>query len=235
MKFIAHYSGSGGNLYELQYGTAGHRILIECGVTIHRLLKAVGDLATVDACLVSHEHLDHARCMDDLRQLGATVEWSQYISQPPRRAIDSFWGVRDGDSWGATPFPVRHDAECRGWYIEIPGQGALAYVTDAMYCPVKFPKVTHFALEANYDPQILDREWKGGRLDNEQRNRIVQSHMSIETTLGILKANDLSRLKEVHLLHLSNRHSNAEDFKRRVQAITGVPVFIAQERPREVA
>ena len=90
MRFIAHYSGSGGNLYELQYGTAGHRILIECGVTIRTLLKAVGDLATVDACLISHEHQDHARCKNGLIHRGVNVEPLQYISRPPRRAIDSF-------------------------------------------------------------------------------------------------------------------------------------------------
>jgi len=41
-----------------------------------------------------------------------------------------------------------------------------------------------------------------------------------------LQANDLSRVQEIWLLHLSDGNSNSERFKREVKEISGKPVYI---------
>jgi phosphoribosyl 1,2-cyclic phosphodiesterase len=61
------------------------------------------------------------------------------------------------------------------------------------------------------------------------RPRLLRSHFSLENVLEFLRANDLSKVEEIWLLHLSQSNSSEELFKKEVQAATGKPVFIAKE------
>ncbi|HCY0691749.1 TPA: MBL fold metallo-hydrolase, partial [Staphylococcus aureus] len=56
--------------------------------------------------------------------------------------------------------------------------------------------------------------------------RIMESHFSLEHAIGMLKANDLTRLEEIHLIHLSIQNSNAKYIKSEIQKVTGVPVYV---------
>jgi len=58
------------------------------------------------------------------------------------------------------------------------------------------------------------------------KKRILKSHFSLENVKEFLKANDLSRVQEIWLLHLSDGNSDAERFKREIQELTGKMVFI---------
>jgi hypothetical protein len=51
--------------------------------------------------------------------------------------------------------------------------------------------------------------------------------MSLKQCIATLKANDLSKCREIHLLHLSSDHSDEERFIREVQESTGIPTFVA--------
>jgi hypothetical protein len=51
--------------------------------------------------------------------------------------------------------------------------------------------------------------------------------MSLETCKGFLRANDLSRVQEIWLLHLSDANSDAARFKREIQELTGKVVYVA--------
>jgi len=42
----------------------------------------------------------------------------------------------------------------------------------------------------------------------------------------MLRVNDSNRLEEVHLLHLSDNHADEQFFKKEVQKIVGVPVYV---------
>lgn len=50
--------------------------------------------------------------------------------------------------------------------------------------------------------------------------------MSLETCIELLKANDLSKVKEIHLIHLSDSNSDAEEFRRTIEDMTKIPVYI---------
>lgn len=43
----------------------------------------------------------------------------------------------------------------------------------------------------------------------------MESHFSLEHAIGMLKANDLTRLEEIHLIHLSSQNSNAKYIKKK--------------------
>ena len=53
--------------------------------------------------------------------------------------------------------------------------------------------------------------------------------MSLETTLEFLKTNDNPTLKNVVLIHLSNKNSNPDEFLKRTKEIVGnnVNTYIA--------
>ena len=65
MKFKALASSSHGNAYIVSDNDT--RILLECGVSHKNLQKLSGfSLSEFQACLVSHEHKDHAKAVADL-------------------------------------------------------------------------------------------------------------------------------------------------------------------------
>jgi phosphoribosyl 1,2-cyclic phosphodiesterase len=82
-------------------------------------------------------------------------------------------------------------------------------------------------IECNYSIDILNQNVKNGRIPVVQKNRIIKSHFGLENVKDFLKANDLSKVNEIWLLHLSNRNSNAEQFKREIQELTGKLVKVA--------
>jgi phosphoribosyl 1,2-cyclic phosphodiesterase len=59
------------------------------------------------------------------------------------------------------------------------------------------------------------------------RKRLLRSHFSLENVLEFLRANDMSKVQEIYLLHLSDNNSDEAMFKRRVQEVTGKPVYVA--------
>ena len=83
-------------------------------------------------------------------------------------------------------------------------------------------------VEANYSFEILNANVREGRINNQFRDRLIKSHFALENTIKFLEANDLQYVQEIHLLHLSDRNSDAELFKNKVAAATGKVVYIAE-------
>ncbi len=66
----------------------------------------------------------------------------------------------------------------------------------------KFNGITHMMLEVNYIYEQMQENIKNGSVHSTLANRIMESHFSLEHAIGMLKANDLTRLEEIHLIHL---------------------------------
>jgi phosphoribosyl 1,2-cyclic phosphodiesterase len=73
----------------------------------------------------------------------------------------------------------------------------------------------------------LEENTRGGRISAAQRNRTLQSHMSLETCREALQSNDLRAVNNIVLIHLSDQNSNADEFRREIQESTGKTVHIA--------
>lgn len=82
-------------------------------------------------------------------------------------------------------------------------------------------------IECNHSYDILNSNVESGVLDSGLKNRLIKSHFSLENVKEFLKANDLSQVQEIWLIHLSDGNSNAEQFKREIQELTGKVVYIA--------
>lgn len=59
------------------------------------------------------------------------------------------------------------------------------------------------------------------------KNRLLTSHFSLENVKEFLKANDLSQVREIWLLHLSDGNSDQVRFKREIMELCGKPVYVA--------
>jgi len=84
-------------------------------------------------------------------------------------------------------------------------------------------------IECNYRKDILDENYKSGLIPKKQRDRTIESHMDYDTCLRVLKDNDLSRVYNIVLIHLSDKNSNAVEFQRGIYEATGKNVFIAEK------
>jgi len=65
-------SGSAGNCYCVSDGSTS--LLLECGISVKQIRRGLGfGLTNVAACLVSHEHQDHAKAVADVLRAGVEV------------------------------------------------------------------------------------------------------------------------------------------------------------------
>jgi len=80
--------------------------------------------------------------------------------------------------------------------------------------------------ECNFDPESLKVAIERGYVAKEALPRLMKTHMSLDTLLKLLKSNDLSKLRQIYLMHMSERNSCAERMRDAVKKETGVEVYI---------
>lgn len=228
MRFTALASSSAGNAYIVDDSET--RILLECGIS-HRKLKQLSgfSLSQFAACLVSHEHKDHAKAVKELIKDGMTL----YMSEGTANALemDGVEIIASMEQFNVgtldiVPFATFHDAaEPLGFLIKSRVDGdVLAFATDTVNLRYKFPGLNILAIEANYDKAILER---CDKMPEKVKKRIQNSHMEIDTLCGYLRTLDLSNVRNVHLLHLSNATSHEGHFINKVKRV--VPPGVAVE------
>ena len=217
MRFESLASSSAGNAYIVSDNDT--RILLECGVSHKKLQKLSGfSLSEFQACLVSHEHKDHAKSVAELISRGMEVYMSQGTAEALEtdavKLIENMEQFNVG-SLDIVPFTTFHDArEPLGFLIKSRVDGdVLAFATDTVNLRYKFPGLNILAIEANYDKNILER---CERMPEKVRYRITKSHMEIDTLCDYLRSLDLSRCREIHLLHLSDATSHEGHFINKV-------------------
>lgn len=191
-------------------------------------------LTNVAACLVSHEHQDHAKAVADVLRAGVEVYTSpgtikvlglEHHRLRPVRAKETF----KVGTWTVRAFETQHDAqEPLGFLLKSNVTGErLLYATDTYYIRYRFPRLHYIMVECNYAADILEANVKRGSVPEVLKKRLLTSHFSLDNVKEFLKVNDLSQVREIWLLHLSDGNSDAERFKREVMKITGKPTYIA--------
>lgn len=229
IEFITAASGSRANAYMVSDGQT--TLLLEAGLRIKEMRRRFDSgVAGADGALITHEHGDHARGVPDLLKAGVdvyatagtidTLSLQSHRLHTIRRCNEVCIG-----SWTILAFDTVHDAaEPVGFLLySRAAREKLLFVTDTAYIPHRFRGLNHIAIEANFCEDIL----RDHAVDLATRKRILQNHMSIQRVLRMLAANDLSQLHTIHLLHLSDERSDAEQFRLQVQSKTGKPVYIA--------
>ncbi len=221
-------SGSTGNSYLID---GKPRLLIEAGIPIRRIKEGLDfQLSTVAGCLCSHVHADHSKAAKDIMKAGIDVYASKETAEAlglsgHRLHVVEAMRPFSVDTWRVLPFPVVHDVPALGFLIA--GEGSkIVYISDSAYSPYRFKNVSHYLIEVNYDRQTLRENLARGVIDSHLYKRLLRTHMGLETAVEMLKANDLSRVEEVRVIHLSQGNANEERIKRVLMEATGKPVFI---------
>jgi len=231
MKITVIASSSRGNCSLIEH--EDHKILLDAGLPVQKIRHSLDcSLTDLDGVFISHEHMDHARAIRDLAKLGidcfmsAGTRLCLGITGHRIFEIKSHREIQIGP-WKIMPFNLVHDAAEPLGFLVSAGTEKLLYATDTAYIPYVFHGLTHIMVECNHSLEILNDGIKEGIVSPLMKHRLMASHMNLETFKRFIEANDMDRVQEIWLMHLSDVNSDAEQFKAEVQGITGKVVKVA--------
>ena len=225
-------TGSSGNAYLIQ--AEGESLLLECGLNYKDILKGLDfNISSLKGCLITHEHKDHCKAYKDLIKSGIDIYTNKGTAEGlgilgTRRVHTLEDTTIEIGNFTVTSFESEHTnndgSNCPGqcFLIYHKAIGKIVFITDSYYTRYRFKNIDHVLIEANYSEDILDT------LDNN-RARIIKSHMSLETCKKTLTSWNLKGTKDITLIHLSKQNSNANRFKKEVEELTGIKTFIAEK------
>lgn len=234
MKLKVINSSSAGNCYLLE-SSDGEVLMIECGVRFDKIKKALGfNLDKVACCLITHSHKDHCSSVNELLKSGIKVFASGdelnamgVLGHHNAKAITGGEKYFVG-SFGFQAYDVVHDTpDPIGFLIVHHECGVVLFLTDTIYSPYTFKGLNNLIIEANYCEDILEERFVAGSTVKHVRDRVIESHLSIQNCITLLRANDLSRVNNIVLIHLSDNHSDAVRFEKEIRDLTGKNVFVA--------
>ena len=235
MKLTILGSSSAGNGYVFDNGKEA--LLVECGMSYKSIQKAVNfDISRFVGAIISHEHGDHAKHIHKV--LDARIPCYMSAGTATALRIDDNALVRYTEEFKAyrlggftiQGFSVQHDAaEPFGYLIHHEEMGTVLFATDTYYLKYKFAGLSNILIECNYRLDILEANVEAGRIAKPQRDRTIRSHLSYETCKEILVANDLSKVNNIVLIHLSPGNSNANEFLKGIKELTGKNVHTADK------
>ena len=215
IKVIA--SGSKGNSYALTSSQTRQTLLIECGTNPSTTVRQFDN---IQGCLVSHEHNDHARYSKMITQkycipIYTSFGTSTKIEAEKRRVHILRANQRKTiGTFEVMPFMIHHDAmEPMGFYIMDNSNGErMIFATDTYYLDFVFASLHYIMIECNYDTDLLMSNVDDNVTAADQCKRLIESHMSFTNVKNFLEANDMTKVREIHLLHLSMKNADKEKF-----------------------
>lgn len=214
LKILA--SGSYGNCYVLEH--KGKMFLLDVGISHMEIKKGINfKVADIVGVFVSHIHSDHSKSANNFRKMGIP------IFEPYKGGVKMF----SGKGFTLKAFDVSHDGtpNC-GVAIQCPDGHRVLYLTDLEYCRYTFRKarVDTILIELNYQQKYLPK-------DEAKTNHVLRGHMSEETCIEFLKANQTDALKTVVLCHLSQGSCDPNEVLKNVKTAVGksVTVIVAEK------
>lgn len=240
-------SSSSGNCYYLELkkksdiavGKPTINLLLEAGIPYKEIVAKLANIgismANVDAAIITHNHQDHCRAVEDLTARGLPVYGNSIITNGTLMRTMTAGSVKAGIAPGLyiTPFAVEHDApDSLGYIIQGPSGVKILFVNDCKFFKADLSayKFDIVMIEANYDGQMIHYAYEKAKETHDYANikryeRLLNSHMSIANCIKTLQMMDLSSCKKIFLMHLSDSHANELVFKARVKAATGVDTY----------
>lgn len=224
-------TGSKGNCYHI---TDGHTpLLLEAGIRFKDIQRQLNfNISDISACLITHEHKDHCMALKDVLKMGidcymsAGTKEALSIENHRLKVVESRQQFSIG-TWTILPFDVQHDvSEPLGFLLANKAGEKLLFATDTYYIKYRFKGITHLLVECNYDLDTLNANVASGKVHPAMKRRVMRSHFSLENLIDFIKANDMEKLQEIHLLHLSDSNSNEEKIRSEVARQTGTLIYI---------
>jgi len=233
MKLKVIGSSSKGNSYILETPTGS--LILDCGVRFKEIQKALDfDLASIHGCLITHSHKDHSKAAKDVMRAGIdaymTLDTATAINAEGYRmeliTVGRQFSVGD---FTVLPFPTEHDCPgAVGYLIQYRPTGEkLLFATDTYFIRHRFNGLNYILIECNYCLDILKANVEAGRIPESLKNRILESHFSLDNLKAFLKANDLKAVRQIVLIHLSDSNSNASRMISEINELTKKETVVA--------
>lgn len=225
-------SGSSGNAYRISDGETA--LLLDAGIPLKAIQAGLGfRVRDIMGCFITHAHKDHSKAAKDLARLGVDIYTSKGTADACGLTGHRIKVVRALEelvvgTFRVLPFDVQHDApEPLGFLFASMVTGEkLLYFTDTYYLKYRFRGLTHIMAECNYSEEGIRNSIAAGYVPVELVPRLMKSHMSLEHLVDMLRANDLGRLRQIYLIHLSQNNSNVQQMKEEIQRQTGAEVYV---------
>ena len=230
--FKSYASSSTGNLYTVDDGNT--KIILDCGLPWRQLQQALDhQTADIAGCLLSHCHFDHSKAAKAVMKGGIDLYTSRETAEVLKlEGHHRLHTVKPSQqfavgTWEVKSFTVPHDVQNYGYLLENRQGERLLFAIDCRYIPHTFNSLHVVAIGCNYSKDLLLESAADGIIPRQVKNRILSDHMSLDTVCSFLEANDLSRVREIWLLHLSDNNADADAFKKAVQEVSGKVVHVA--------
>lgn len=216
-------TGSTGNVSIISDGEG--MLQIDCGLPYKKVNALCSyKLYQCRDAIVTHRHSDHFKYASDFMRYGMNVwatseTWTNGYTIGPKTNCKIFKQLEQFKigTFLIKAFPVAHTnidgspCENSGFLIySVVTKEKLLWITDANYIENHFPPVDYIAIECNYlDIEDYAKELAYINLYVEKRR--LQSHLSLSKCIQFLKAQDLSKIKWVKVLHISKSQGKIED------------------------
>lgn len=225
LQFCSLYSGSTGNSLFIQSDNT--KILVDVGVSAKKITEALNsisvDINSIDAILVTHEHIDHVRSLSTLstkynipvfatqKTWDAMQDTKSKISLGNQKVFNPQDKFEVGDM-KINPFSIPHDAADPCGFNVFCDDKKISIATDIGHMTKdilkKLENSSLLMLESNYDPEVL----KCGSYPYRLKTRILgpTGHLSNSTAGKTISLLLNSGLNTAILGHLSKENNFPE-------------------------
>ena len=170
--------------------------------------------------LVTPTDRDHSKSIPEALKYGLKVYSTSDVSElyPKVKPLEPMKRYKIGN-WQVLPLKVPHgECECFSYHITMPDGQTLLFATDLESYPYNIQNVNHLCIEANYSEDILINKM----LDNADIRSASNTHMSLNTTISVIKRLYSPNLRNTILIHLSSGLSDENGFKKAIFEQCGV-------------
>lgn len=228
MKYKCLQTGSKGNCSMIW--TDDKCIILDAGIQMQRIKDACQfQLEKIDFGLVTHWHVDHSLSLRNLLDHGINVIHPP-VDDWEAMATSGYQNLRNMGDWLVKWWEVEHD--CLNWAFLLYHKQThhkIAYITDFSHTKLVPANVDTLIVECSYIDEIIDK--KQNEL-GDRYLRLKQYHMSLARLLKLLESMQESpeyRLKNIIVVHLSDRNSNKNDIIGAIKEKTGIDAVIADK------
>lgn len=229
MKLTVLGSSSSGNCYVIQ--SEDEALILEAGISLLEVKSVLNyDTTKVAGVLCTHSHGDHSKYAKEFEDcFPFYTHKSVIVERRLQRAkvIEAEKGFIVG-KFKVYPFEAYHDVPCLGFLIYHDKFGSLMFLTDSYKCNYTFENLNHIMIECNYTDRLIDENVEIGLLHPYVGRRTKKTHMSLETCKLALKNQNLEKVHNILLIHLSSQNSDPNMFYDVIAKATGKPIKIAK-------
>ena len=234
MKLTVLQSSSKGNCYLLHDDQ--ECLILECGVRLKEVKKAVDfDLSIIRGAVISHQHSDHAKYMDEFLNAGIHVYGNEETMSKARynffgHVMLLFKKYQIGN-FTVIPIPAHHDVPCFSFAITNNKMGGVVFAIDTCEVTTHIHNFNYLFCECNYAEDILQTNVEKGKVTAQQMARLRNSHFELNNMKEFARtcAKNSKDLREIVLLHLSDNNSDENRFISEVEQATGIPTIAAKQ------